>query len=296
MASRPLPSTDNLRCFVAVAEHLNFRRAAAEVSLTPGALSQRIKQLEDQLDCKLFNRSPRHVELTEAGRRFITRAAAALQALEACTEIDNDEPAPVRFSLGTRFELGLSWIMPAILELGTTRPLWTIDLVFGSGDEILSKLERGQVDSIVTSAPAADESWQARVLHGETYVLVAAPELLADKPFDAPEDAAAHRLLDLNRSLPLSRYAQPVGPSLPFADVWFGGTTAALRAMLLAGRGVAVVPEYLVRDDLSSDRLRQLLPDVELLSDTFRLLFRTASPLAPTLGELANELRARPLT
>lgn len=296
MSARPLPSTDNLRCFVAVAEHLNFRRAATEVALTPGALSQRIKQLEDQLDCKLFDRSPRHVELTEAGRRFMARATTALRALEACAEIDPNEPVAARFSLGTRFELGLSWIVPAVIELAESRPLWTIDLAFGSGDEILSKLERGQVDAIVTSAPAADESWNARLLHPETYVLAASPELLQRTPFHAPEDAAAHRLLDLNRSLPLSRYAQPVAPSLPFADVWYGGTTAALRAMLLAGRGVAVVPEYLVRDDLSAGRLQQLLPEVELLSDTFRLLFRTASPLAPLLDELAEALRGRPLT
>ncbi len=296
MDGQPLLSVENLRCFVAVAEHLSFRRAASEVALTPGALSQRIKQLEDRLQQQLFDRSPRHVELTPAGRQLLERAHTALQAVHACSTLDSDTPVPVRFMLGTRFELGMSWVLPAVMELRTSRPLWTIDLAFGSGEEILNKLERGRVDAIVTSAPAADESWCARVLHEETYALVASPDLLARHPFTCPADAARHTLLDLNRSLPLSRYAQAGCPNLPFARVWYGGTAEALRTMVSAGEGVAVLPEYMIRDDLARGVVVELLPELSLLHDTFRLLFRRASALAPTLDQLADELARRPLS
>ena len=60
---------DDLACFLAVAEQLHFRRAARIVGLSPGALSQRIRHLEDGLDVPVFQRSTRSVELTAAGRR-----------------------------------------------------------------------------------------------------------------------------------------------------------------------------------------------------------------------------------
>lgn len=296
MDGRPLPSVESLRCFVAVAEHLNFRRAAAEIALTPGALSQRVKQLEGLLDVQLFDRSPRHVELTAAGQRLLERARPALDAVRACAETEPETAVPIRFSLGTRFELGMSWILPALLALEEARPLWTIDLVFGSGDEILGRLEHGRVDAIVTSAPTADERWTARTLHAETYALVAAPRLLERRPFDSADDAAEHTLLDIDRSLPLARYAQSVCPNLSFARLWCGGTGAAVHALARAGRGVAVLPQYMVSQDVEQGALVTVLPELELLADSFRLLYRKASPLAGVLDELAEELAARPLT
>ena len=295
MAGRPLPAVDSLRCFVAAAEHLSFRRAAAEVALTPAALSQRIKQLEEQLECQLFERTSRHVALTSAGQALLERARPALAAIRACSEVADAAPARVRFTLGTRFELGLSWVVPVLLELEHTHPRWHVDLVFGSGAEILARLEQGRVDAVITSAPTANADRVAEVLHPEAYVLVGAPSLLATKPFARVEDAAAHVVVDLDGDLPLARYVLSVCPGLAFADTWKCGTAGAVRQIVLAGRGVAVLPEYMVHEDLAAKRLVRLLPELQPLSDTFRLIFRQGSPLASELVELAGELRRRPL-
>jgi DNA-binding transcriptional LysR family regulator len=296
MDGRPLPSPESLRCFVAAAQQLNFRRAAAEVALTPAALSQRIRQLEELLDCRLFERSPRHVALTPAGAALLERARPALSALASCFDVTTAAPERIRFSLGTRFELGMSWLVPALDELRTTQPSWHIDLVFGSGPEILERLAQARVDAIVTSAPVADVDWEAEVLHPESYVLVGAPDLLARRPLQRPEDAAAHTVLDVDGDLPLARYLVSVCPSLRFADLWRCGTGAAVHALASSGRGVAVLPRYMVRADLEAGRLVELLPEFEPLSDTFRLLYRRSSSLHAVLGQLAEILRARPLT
>jgi len=296
VSGRPLPSVDSLRCFVAAAQQLSFRRAAAEVALTPAALSQRIKQLEEQLGCVLFDRSSRHVALTPAGTALLERARPALEALRACAEVADAAPARLRIVLGTRFELGLSFLVPALVELREQRPSWRIELVFGSGPEIVERLERGAVDAIVTSAPVADASWESVALHPERYVLVGAPRLLERAPLFEPTDAAAHVLLDVDGDLPLGRYAISVSPGLSFGDVWRVGTGAAVHMLVRAGEGVAVLPTYMVEADLREGRLVQLLPELELLGDTFRLIHRATSPLAIVLGELAACLRARPLT
>lgn len=290
-----LPSVDSLRCFVAVAEQLSFRRAAAEVALTPAALTQRIKQLEDQLGCRLFDRSPRHVEPTPEGQALLGRARAALESLRACRTIAADRDHEVRMTVGTRFELGLSWLVPTVLELRRERPGWWIDLTFGSGPEILSRLEAGRVDAVVTSAPTARAGWTAEPLHPERYVLVGEPARMKRIPLRAPDDAAAHVIIDVDEDLPLTRYLLSVQPGLSFGDTWRAGTGAAVLALVRAGEGVAVLPEYMVRQDLAEGRLQRLLPEVELLTDSFRLLFRTTSPLAQTLHDLADQLRARPL-
>jgi LysR family transcriptional regulator, glycine cleavage system transcriptional activator len=295
VSSRPLPSVDSLRCFVAAAQHLNFRRAAAEVALTPAALSQRIKQLEDQLGCVLFDRSSRHVAVTPAGTALLERARPALDALRACAEVADATPSRLRIVIGTRFELGMSFLVPALVELRAAKQQWRIELAFGSGPEILAMLERGAVDAVVTSAPIADADWESVVLHPEAYAMVAAPSLISRLPLRAVADALAHVLLDIDGDLPLARYALSASPGLSFGDVWRVGTGAAVQQLALAGQGVAVLPAHMVEADLREQRLVRVLPELALLGDTFRLIHRRASPLAGVLAELAMELRARPL-
>lgn len=74
------------------------------------------------------------------------------------------------------------------------------------------------------------------------------------------------------------------------------GTTAAVRQVVLDDGGVAVLPRYLVADDLSSGTLIQLFPDVELLFDHFRLMYRHDDPRAELYRSLAEVMRQQPLT
>ncbi len=295
MHGRPLPAVDSLRCFVAVAEQLSFRRAAAEVALTPAALSQRIKQLEELLQCRVFDRSPRHVALTPQGQALLERARTALAALGDCGQVAGETARTITMTLGTRFELGLSWLVPALIELQSTRSHWHVDLVFGSGRDILERLEAGRVDAVITSAPTVRAEWTAELLHPEDYAFVAAPSRLEHSPLSSPEHARDHVLIDINGELPLARYLLTVCPGLTFAKVWRAGTTAAVHQLVRAGMGVAVLPRYMLHEDLAQGRLVRLLPEVEPVADGFRLLFRTSSPLAEVLSQVAQELRARPL-
>jgi DNA-binding transcriptional LysR family regulator len=292
-----LPSIDNLRCFLAAAEHLNFRRASEQMALTPTAFGQRIQKLEDKLDQRLFERTTRHVELTAAGRQLVAAAKGAIEQAQRCAEaVHLDDEAPARFTLGTRYELGLSWIVPALAALKKVHPSWHVDLYCGSGPDILDQLRAGKVDCVVTSAPVAEKKWHSEFLHPEEYVFVASPELIDKTPFESPKDAANHVLLDTDRSLALTRYLTSATGEMHFDKVWLCGAGGAMHHLVLEAAGVAVLPRYMIEGDLKDGRLVRLLPDIELLSDSFRLLYRDSNSLQGVMGRFAEFMRGRALT
>src|SRR3954453_17983436 len=109
-----LPSLESLHCVVEAARFLNFRAAAQAVGLTPAALGQRIRQLEEQIGAPLFQRTTRRVMLSEAGLALLPHATPVLGGAAEGVGAGRGEigPAPMELVLGTRHELGMSWIVP----------------------------------------------------------------------------------------------------------------------------------------------------------------------------------------
>jgi DNA-binding transcriptional LysR family regulator len=295
-----LPDLESLRCFATAADTLNFRTAAARVALSAAAFSDRIARLEGGLDVRLFERTTRRVALTEAGLRLLPHARAALRsaALGAEAARAGDAETPVTLRLGTRYELGLSWLVPSLSELHRAHPSRRLHLVFGEGDDLLARLRRGEVDAVVTSARLVEAGLETAPLHPEAYVLVGARGYLRRRPLRGAAEAADHHLLDTRPDLPLFRYfrdARPAEEEWRFADVELLGTIAAVRHRVLEGAGVAVLPRYFVAPALEARRLTVLLPETTLPTDWFRLVYAAGDPLSPALRALAAELARRPL-
>ena len=81
---------DGVEAFLSVAQHRSFRRAAAELGVTPSAISQAVRALEARVGAALFIRTTRSVGLTEAGERFLSRAKPAFEELTAASEAARD--------------------------------------------------------------------------------------------------------------------------------------------------------------------------------------------------------------
>src|SRR5881394_1029978 len=262
-----LLDVESLRCFEAAAATLNFRQAARRVALSPAALSDRIRRLEAHLGERLFERTTRRVALTSAGLRLLPHARGLLEAHARCAAVARGDAAPPPFELrlGTRFELGMSWLVPALPALEAAVPARTLHISFGDTPDLLARMRQGLIDGVVTSARIADGAIEYRVLHPESYVFVAAAALLRRQPLRRVEDAAAHTLVDISPDLPLFRYfVDQVGGNADwrFLRVEYLGTIGAVRQRVLQERGVAVLPEYFVREDLARGRLRRLMTGV----------------------------------
>ncbi len=110
----------HLRYFIAVAEHLNFSRAAEDLHTAQPSLSQQIRALEDELKMTLFERTHRHVALTEAGRLLLPEARAIVERVDALSTL-RDQSAkphgPLRIASITASTVGvLPQVLPAYRE------------------------------------------------------------------------------------------------------------------------------------------------------------------------------------
>lgn len=287
----------SLECFLAAADRGSFRRAAQSVGLSPPAFSERIQRLEEELGTKLFARTSRTMRVLPAGERLRPLAEAALAALKRCRTAVSDVPAPYEVTLGTRFELGMSWLLPALDDLAAACPERRIHLAFGAGRDLLDRLHQGSIDAVVLSTRLADPRLEYETLHREDYTFVAAPTDPA--PITCGEDVQQRVLVDTTPGLPLFAYVRDATQPEEvwrFSRVECVGTIAAVRHRVLAGAGVAVLPTYFVQDDLDARRLVEVAPTVPILSDAFRLVWRTSSGLEDRMGKLAEELRSRTLT
>lgn len=294
-----LPSVESLRCFCAAAKFLNFRAAAKSVALTPAAFGQRIKQLEDELGDVLFLRTTRSVRLSVAGLALLPAAQRAIAAVEECARVVRSKGAmpPMTLNVGTRHELGLSWVLPQVDALQAAHPFLELNLYFGSGPDLVNRVRTMEIDCAVTSTPLADPKLDALRLHREDYVLVGAPSLLEETPLKKKHDSANHTLIDIDDRLPLFRYwrESPKGEPLVFARLTRFGTIEAIRRRVVAGAGVGVLPRYLVAPDLEEKRLRVVLPEVEPLHDWFRLVFRADDGRRSVFELLAKSMSESPL-
>ena len=315
-----LPDLQTLHCFIVLSKHLSFKKAAQQTFLSPAAFSDRIKRLEENLGFPLFERSTRKVKLTSQGLNLLPYAHHLLKEAWHWNEVvqNFESPSPYHFKLGTRFELGLSWLVPSLSKLKGNQPHRSIELKWGNDKELIELLKRGELDALISSVRVNTEHLKTCPLHKEEYVFVASPHL---NPFPLHlQDMYTLTLIDTEATLPLFRYfsdvlsAHYLESSIDqvssnrsdihidedqwqhFEKIELMGTIAAVRARVLEHVGVAVLPLYFVQDDLVQGRLVQLWPEFTLHHDFFRLIWHEDQPRVNLLKALAQELRELPLS
>ena len=204
-----LPDLLSLQCFVTLSKHLNFKTAAYEMYLSTSAMSDRIKKLEKELGVDLFDRNTRSVQLTASGISLLPHAQQLLQQAWQWVELTQMKETKTTYhlKLGTRFELGLSWLVPAIPLLKEKVPHRNIDFYWGNDDDLLQKLKQGHLDAVVSSVRMNEAHLRSIALHKEEYVLVCSDQYWDTHQHHMQAQDAAHlTLIDTESHLPLFRY------------------------------------------------------------------------------------------
>ncbi len=152
--------TQTLNAFLAVAEHASFSEAAQRLHLTQPAISKRIASLEQQLDCKLFDRIGRHIHLTEAGQALLPNARKILQDIrEAQQQISDlrDREVSGRLNMGISHHVGLHRRPPVLREYARRFPEGQLDIDFMDSEQAHQLILHGEMDlAVITLAPSKE--------------------------------------------------------------------------------------------------------------------------------------------
>jgi DNA-binding transcriptional LysR family regulator len=156
----------HLRYFVAVAEELNLTRAAAKLHVAQPALSRQMRDLEEELDVRLFERTRAGVQLTRAGRTFYPKARATLaQAAEAANAARNATGAiSGRLAIGYPSGLHLNYLAPVIAQFRNAHPQVDFDFFHGLPPEQFKALRDLRIDLGFVTLPVHADGIDQQIL------------------------------------------------------------------------------------------------------------------------------------
>ncbi|MGJ7040645.1 LysR family glycine cleavage system transcriptional activator [Shinella sp. BE166] len=255
-AIRRLPSLNALRVFEVVTRHLNFRLAAEELAVTQGAVAQQVRGLEAELGLKLFDRQPRTLALTEAGRSYVANVRRAFELIAEATEALRPEPQHLTISVTPTF--ASKWLIPRLPEFTAAHP--DIDLRILATDRI-SNFQTDAVDLAVRyGRPPFGPGLDVDLLFEQVVVAVGSPLLIEKLGSPAQAEAFARYALlhDAHDFWPqfLEQVFPEGAPTAP-KNIRFNQTAHAIEAAI-AGQGLALASRLFVEGDIRDSRLTRL--------------------------------------
>lgn len=264
--ARPLLPLNALRAFEAASRHLSFSKAADELSVTPGAISQHIRLLEDTIGQPLFRREAKGLQLTDLGRSAVPLLRDGFERLMDGSAMLREPVRKKQVSVSVAPSFAAKWLMPRMDDFHALHP--EIEVWISADMEPVS-LSDGNVDLAVRYGPGGYAGTISDLLMSETVLPVCAPSLMqGDSPIRTPADLIRQPLLhDVSADADPSRpdwamwlKARKVRHPDPRKGSRFNQSSLLIEAAL-AGRGVALAKRALAQADLASGRLVAPFPD-----------------------------------
>lgn len=261
--SRRLPPLNALRAFEAAARHLSFTKAAEELFVTPAAVSQQVKALEEYFGVSLFRRMTRALLLTDAGQAALPPLREGFDRLEEAAGRLRRHEAGGSLTVSVAPTFAAKWLVPRLDRFHAAHP--DIDIRIDATNQVVD-LTRGEVDLAVRYGPGGYSGMREDPLLGEESVApVCSPALAAgDPPLRELRDLARHTLLHVNFGGQKSswptwemwlRAAGAEGVDASRGPVFSQESMAVQAAM--DGHGIALASTLFAKVDLEAGRLVQ---------------------------------------
>ncbi len=243
----------HLRTIKAIHEEGGLARAAESLHITQSALSHQIKGLEDQTGVELFVRRSKPMRLSSAGMKFLRLAEEVLPRVAALEEDFEGLRAGKsgRLHIAIECHACFDWLLPVLEAFRQTWPDVDVDIRPGLQFEALPALIRQDVDLVISSDPEALAGVDFTPLFDYEPVFVcAADHPLAAKPFVEAADFADQTLITYPVDRPrLDVFSQVLFPAgVEPKAVRQVELSAVILLLVASGRGVSVLPDWVVRD------------------------------------------------
>ncbi|NMY98800.1 LysR family transcriptional regulator [Pseudomonas proteolytica] len=252
-------SLDRFETFKTVVEAGSLTAAADRLGQTRAVVSFNLKRLEAELGVTLLTRNTRQLALTDAGERFYLRCTRMLEEAQLAVEEARSEHTQLKGTLRitTTVEYALAVVVPAVEAFGRLHPDLNVHL---STSSTHADLISERFDVAIRLGRLLDSNHRAVQLSTYPIFAVAAPGFGSAHTLDELEQLPKlwhGRLNELSVIDPAGREHQyRSGPSALMVD-----SAAVLQAFAVRGHGVAILPQWLVQEDLDTGRLVHLLPD-----------------------------------
>ncbi len=254
------PGLRSLRAFDAAARHLSFTRAADDMGVTPAAISNQIKELEDQLGVQLFQRTSRTMRLTREGDILAAAAHESIEvlsrALHRLRRLENRN----QIRVSSTPSVAAKWLVPRLDNFLEAFPGADVRIDVSNA---LVDFDRDDVDVAIRFGGGKYPGLRSDLLFNDTLSPVCSPSIITkEKPLREPKDLFRHTLIHLEW--------QAQGSPWPNWRMWmqaagikdfdekrglhFGQTSLTIQAAI-DGQGVALGDSNLVADDLAAGRL-----------------------------------------
>jgi len=231
MINRPL-DLDAVRAFIHIAEFHSFTRAAEATQTTQAAVSLKLKRLEERLNCRLVDRTPRHVQLSAEGALFLEQARELLKAHDRACAVFSERKE--RMTIGISDHVAGPDLPDLIARMNAQDPQLLIEIRIGSSDDLLQSFDRRELDSVLV-----------RFASGRS-----GGDILAEEKFGWYASADwRHRAGD---PVPIATMPEPCGvrsiaekyldeAGVPWTEVFVGGGVATVAAAVMANLGIAAL-------------------------------------------------------
>ncbi|MDG5494789.1 LysR family transcriptional regulator [Niveispirillum sp. BGYR6] len=290
---------EDLRLFTLVAEGRSFTRAADRLGLSKSAASRRIGELETRLGARLFNRTTRHISLTQVGEGFYQRVSQILEALEeAERSVASQHAAPRgRLKLAAPMSFGIQHLSSAVAEFMERYP--EVEVEMELSDRFVDLVDEG-FDLAVRIGRLKDSSLVARRLCPVRAVLCASPGYLARRGTpQVPADLLQHDCLIYTNSSTPEQWSFRTEPgaeetrSIRVNGRLYANNGDALREAAVTGQGLVLLPTFIVGEALSRGRLVPVLDDYLLSQSAVHAVYPANRHLSPKVRAFVDFLASR---
>jgi LysR family transcriptional regulator, glycine cleavage system transcriptional activator len=297
-----LPPLVELRAFEAAARHLSFKKAAAELGVTPTAVSHQIRLLERYCGRALFRRRPRPLSLTDAGARLFPPVRRGLETFAAAIAgvMRDGNRRPLRVTTTNAF--ASRWLVPRLPAWGKLHPEAPLDVI---GTDSVLDLKAGEGDFAIRYATTrvAPTDGIAEELLRDTFWPVCNPRLLSSSQLRRPADLRSHVLVHAYWSpsdrdpptwqkwLTLARRRWRHVPG--FKDLQHLSFREELHAIeaVIAGQGIGIFSDVLVGQELASGTLVKAF-ELSLPGYCFSVVRRRSHPREKTIKAFSTWLQS----
>lgn len=292
---------DGVEVFLSVAQHRSFRRAAAELGVTPSAVSQAVRALEARIGAALFIRTTRSVSLTEAGERFLSRAKPAFEELVAASEVARglgQRPAGLlRLSVPRA-------VVPILLEplIGSFCQAYPeVEVEIAASEELIDIAAEGFDAGIRLGQFVAADMVAVPLTPPFRLIIVGSPTYFTGRSYpEQVDDLRQHACLRWRRSngaiAPWSFNDDGRAIEIAVSGPLIARDFPTLLGAAVEGIGLAQLPEPMVAEGLKAGKLAHVLePFAPVIPGVF-LYYPSRRQIMPKLRAFIDHVKNRPAT